>query len=162
MKEMKFNEIKDTKGVWVIVDKNTEQLLVEDNPRGDNFTKTPHLLIFNDYQKANYFLSKTEVDDSNSDWVILNVNNQDIWSTIKGKCLDSEIVSGRLNTCVEKEHNCAMLVVLFHEYKNLDVLQEAILKQDYDHWSVNNKNDDPSKMYIWDWEHIKAEVDGGV
>lgn len=157
MKEMQLSDLKDARGVWIIVDKNNEQLLVEDDPRGDKLTKLPYLLIFNDYKKANYFLYKSGVAGTNPNWVILNIPNQDIWSKIQGRCDELDIDCGRLNTCVEKGHNCAKLIVTLNDYKNFDSLRKAVLKQDYDHWDINNRKDSKSKTYIWDWEHIESK-----
>ncbi|MCX6727856.1 MAG: hypothetical protein NTX11_03535 [Candidatus Saccharibacteria bacterium] len=155
MKELKIKDLQDTKGVWVIVDKSNEQLLVEDPPGGDKLTKPPYLLVFNDYQKANYFLFKSKLADSNPHWVVMSINNQSIWSNVLKKCGETKIVSGRLNTCIEDVHNCAKLIVLFDDYKDFDKLYDALRKQDYDHWTAEGYDKkDGTKLYVWDWEHV--------
>lgn len=153
---MSVRDLKHTKGAWIIVDKSNEQLLVEDS-KGFELAKPPFLLIFNDYKKANYFLSKSGLSDENENWVVMSVNNQNIWDQLLKKCKLTNIQSGRLNTCVEKDHNCAKLIVLFDDYKLFDKLYDDTTRQNYDHWSTEEKTEKGSKVYVWDWATIDEQ-----
>lgn len=153
MKEMSPTNLKTTKGIWVIFNKDTREFLLEDNPI-DKIIKPPYLLMFNDYKRANHFIIKSEATKNSPEWVLLNISDQNLWDKLLKIMHKLRIKSTRLNTCIEDSHNCSKIIISINEYPEFTKFNKLVTKYPYDHLEKDTENSAKSQIYILDWENI--------